>query len=427
MDPSLRRIRVFHQHRFLWIMGRRVVVLISCRLQQQIQLLSEREIVPYKVRFPDSVKLPASNIYGHQMAVVDDLKTADFEKFWTLLSNSEKQSILTVNEKEMNQQIKESVYWFSLRYALENYNELFSENRLIGLTRDTDSFFIPKELITDETLSRLIDYASTYDICMMPITPFSKQSQLFNEPENESMHVYQKSTEEMVVYYCILRFKMFLYWILCDHIDQAYQMHKKEEEANREAAILLKEAIDKEEKKRGKKKKKAKGKVEPLKPANNTTQTRGENQTKESTEVNQGSQKKELKQVQLTKRESSSDQKLQTNKKETFTQDKKVEEKTSSVESSPDTESLRRKTRRPHLLSAEALRVNRFLLGERRSDGIVVEKKREKEEVQKSEYLSLRRVFLRDDPMDKILQDAQVLDASEAFLLTNNPLTISTL
>ena len=117
----------------------------------------------------------------------------------------------------------------------------------------------------------------------------------------------------------------------------------------------------------------------PLKPANNKTQTRGENQTKESTEVNQGSQKKELKQVQLTKRESSSDQKLQTNKKETFTQDKKVEEKTSSVESPPDTASLRRKTRRPHLLSAEALRVNRFLLGERRSDGIVVEKKREKE------------------------------------------------
>ena len=111
-------------------MVRRAVVLISCRLQQQIQLLSEREIVPYKVRFPDSVKLPASNIYGHQMAVVDDLKTADFEKFWTLLSNSEKQSILTVNEKEMNQQVKESVYWFSLRYALENYNELFSENRL---------------------------------------------------------------------------------------------------------------------------------------------------------------------------------------------------------------------------------------------------------------------------------------------------------
>ena len=187
------------------------------------------------------------------MRIVNDLRTEEFKQYWKQLSLSKKQAIVMVSEKELNMQIKESVYWFSLRYAMESYTKLFTDSRRIEISRNENGFYLPPEMITEEKMSEMIDFAAMYDRCVMPGSS-SKPSQLFNELESEAFYSYQKKPEEIGIHYCIHRFKMFLYWLLCNHMDEAFQMHKKEEEADREAALLLKEPVDKEKKKTRKKK-----------------------------------------------------------------------------------------------------------------------------------------------------------------------------
>ena len=358
----------------------------------QLQLLTEREIVPYQIRAADSAKLPMSNIYGHQMRIVNDLRTEEFKQYWKQLSLSKKQAIVMVSEKELNMQIKESVYWFSLRYAMES---------------------LPPEMITEEKMSEMIDFAAMYDRCVMPGSS-SKPSQLFNELESEAFYSCQKKPEEIGIHYCIHRFKMFLYWLLCNHMDEAFQMHKKEEEADREAALLLKEPVDKEKKKTRKKKRNKKAAATT---ATTTSGTSGATSSVTTPTIQSSIQ------TQTTAVEKPKEEKATISGKEPSNEENQKKEekmaKTASTSSSKTSLSSQSSSLQKNLEpdrttlpipppsppSLEAQRISRLLLGDG-SEGAANDRKRGKPEVTRSAFISLRQLLLRKDPLEEILRNS---------------------
>ena len=386
---------------------------VECRLQVQLQLLTEREIVPYQIRAADSAKLPMSNIYGHQMRIVNDLRTEEFKQYWKQLSLSKKQAIVMVSEKELNMQIKESVYWFSLRYAMESYTKLFTDSRKIEISRNENGFYLPPEMITEEKMSEMIDFAAMYDRCVMPGSS-SKPSQLFNELESEAFYSYQKKPEEIGIHYCIHRFKMFLYWLLCNHMDEAFQMHKKEEEADREAALLLKEPVDKEKKKTRKKKRNKKA------AATTATTTSGTSGATSSvtTPTIQSSIQTQTTAVEKPKEEKATIFGKEPSNEENPKKEEKMA-KTASTSSSKtslssQTSSLQKNLEPdrttlpippPSPPSLEAQRISRLLLGDG-SEGAANDRKRGKPEVTRSAFISLRQLLLRKDPLEEILRNS---------------------
>lgn len=382
---------------------------VECSLQVQLQLLTEREIVPYQIRVADSAKLPTSNIYGHQMRIVNDLRTDEFKQYWKQLSLSKKQAIVLVSEKELNMQIKESVYWFSLRYAMENYSKLVTDSRRIEISRNENGFYLPPEMITEEKMSEMINSAAMYDRCVMPGSA-SKPSQLFNELESEAFYSYQKKPEEIGIHYCIHRFKMFLYWLLCNHMDEAFQMHKKEEEADREAALLLREPVDKEKKKTKKKKraKKAAAGTAAAATSSGTTSSVATLTTQSSL------------QTQTTALEKPKEEKSATSGKDPSNGENQKEEKAAKSASpsssktplSSQSSSLQKNLEPdrttlppPSPPSLEAQRISRLLLGDG-SEGAANDRKRGKPEVSRSAFISLRQLLLRKDPLEEILRNS---------------------
>lgn len=365
----------------------------------QLQLLTEREIVPYQVRPTESTKLPNSNIYGHQLTIVNDLRKDEFKQFWKQVSLSKKQTIMIVTEKELNMQIKESVYWFSLRYALENYSKLLTDRRTIEIFRNEVGFFLPPERISEDTMCEMIEYAAFYDKCVMPASP-SKPSQLFSEFESEAFNLFHKEPEDLGIHYCILRFKMFLCWLFCNHMDKAFQMHKREEEADRAAALLLKEPADKEKKKT---KKKKRGKKTATASATASATTSATTTTTTSTTT-------------TTTDEQIKEQKSATSGRKP-TKEEKINgtELLSSSKAPPSQQSLSsQKSLDPELAalpipppspSLEAQRISRLLLGDG-SEGATNDRRRGKPEASKLPFVSLRQLFLRKDPLEDILQNS---------------------
>ncbi|CBK23539.2 uncharacterized protein [Blastocystis hominis] len=414
-----------------------------CALQVQLQLLTEREIVPYQIRAADSAKFPMSNIYGHQMAIVNDLRTEEFKQYWKQLSLAKKQTITTVSEKELNMQIKESVYWFSLRYAMENYTKLFTDSRRIEIVRNESGFYLPPEMITEEKMSEMIDFAAMYDRCVMPGSA-SKPSQLFNELESEALYSYQKKPEEIGIHYCIHRFKMFLYWLLCNHMDEAFQMHKKEEEADREAALLLKEPVDKEKKKTKKKKrtKKATATATAATAATAattattaTTATAATAATAATTATTATAATQTQTQTQTGAVEKAKEEKSSTSGKNPSNEKNQKEEKIAKSDSiasssktslSPQSSSLQKNLEPdpatlpvppPPPPSLEAQRITRLMLGDG-GEGATNDRKRRKPDVSRPAFISLRQLLLRKDPLEEILRNS-VAKRSPNVLKTN--------
>ena len=389
-------------------------------LQVQLQLLTEREIVPYQIRAADSAKFPMSNIYGHQMAIVNDLRTEEFKQYWKQLSLAKKQTITTVSEKELNMQIKESVYWFSLRYAMENYTKLFTDSRRIEIVRNESGFYLPPEMITEEKMSEMIDFAAMYDRCVMPGSA-SKPSQLFNELESEALYSYQKKPEEIGIHYCIHRFKMFLYWLLCNHMDEAFQMHKKEEEADREAALLLKEPVDKEKKKTKKKKRTKKATATAATAA--TAATTATTTTQTQTQTQTGAVEKAKEEKSSTSGKNPSNEKNQKEEKIAKSDSIASSSKTSlspqssSLQKNFEPDSATLPVPPPPPPSLEAQRITRLMLGDG-GEGATNDRKRGKPDVSRPAFISLRQLLLRKDPLEEILRNS-VAKRSPNVLKTN--------
>lgn len=384
---------------------------VECRLQLQLQLLTEREIVPYQIRIADSAKLPASNIYGHQMKIVNDLRTDEFKQYWKQLPLSKKQEILMVYERELFVQIKESVYWFSLRYAMENYTKIFTDSRKIEILQNELGFYLPPEMVTEEKMLEMIDFAAMYDRCVMPGSS-SKPSQLFNELESEASYSYQKKPEEIGIHYCIYRFKMYLYWLLCNHMDEAFQMHKKEEEADREAALLLKEPVDKEKKKTRKKKRAKKAGT----AAATTTATSGTTSSV-TTPTTQSSIQTQTTAVERPKEKSATSGKEPSNEENQKKEEKvaksastsssktSLSSQSSSLQKNLDPDRTALPIPPPPPPPLEAQRISRLLLGDG-SEGAANDRKRGKPEVSRSAFVSLRQLLLRKDPLEEILRNS---------------------
>ena len=357
--------------------------------------------MPYQTRLADLKKLPMSNIYGHQMTVVNDLKTDEFRQYWKQLPASKKQAIVVVSEKELNMQIKESVYWFSLRYAMENYAKIFTDSRRIGISRNESGFYLPPEMITEEKMSQMIDFAAMYDRCVMPAFS-SRPSQLFNELESDALSLCQKRPEEVGIHYCILRFKMFLYWLLCNHMDEAFQMHKKEEEADREAELLLQEPVNKEKKKTKKKKRAKKAATTPAaaqlqsqSPSQSPSQTSSKEPTKEekATTSEKDSMKGEEKKEETI------------NETASLPPSEAPPSPSASLQNSLKPESTNTPTSPPSSSSLEAQRICRLLLGDG-YEGTANSQKRGRPEVNKPAFISLHQLFLRKDPLEDIIRNS---------------------
>ena len=122
-----------------------------------------------------------SNVYGHCMRAANELKTEEFLTFWRCLSSVEKKAVLVLDLKDVSNQIKESVYWFVLRYVLVHWNLLEPNSDLKGITKKEDSFVISVGKNEKDMMNQIVSAASTYDYCVMPSRDDSP-CHVFSEP-----------------------------------------------------------------------------------------------------------------------------------------------------------------------------------------------------------------------------------------------------
>lgn len=374
------------------------------RMQLQQQFLTEREVTGYVLHPSAAQRQINSNIYGHGHRTTNNLQSTVFKQFWELLPDTDKHGILTMEFKDILCQARESIYWFVIRYVLLNWDTLIPAVNPLNVIREGSLFYIDVKKINQQTLSVIIDAASAYDTAIEP-SP-SSSSSLFSE----DLSCESSSFDDMLSTYCIERFRLFFYWLLCDRMDYAFQMHQKEEEADRVAASLLSEDISTNENGKRKKKKKRAKKKEV------------DNSTYPLSEVKTVIGQKAAKQIQAKVNAGQADLDMvtvKTNSKQIDmvkpSEDHSVSVKPSGLTPiSVNTQSqlpeevpeMKRRVTRPDLL-----RINRFLLGERREKSDFAplpERKRTRETHQTRPFVSLRQVLLRPDPLSMILDENRV-------------------
>ena len=195
-------------------------------MQMHLQFLLERNITPYILRPTPEQRRVSCNIYGHNQRTIIDLQSTTFKQFWELYPATEKQVILTVDVKDILSQARESVYWFVIRYVILHWDVFAPLTVSMGLTKNGTVFMIQESTINLPMLSTIITIASAYDTTVSPPAP-SCASSLFCETLPEGT-----TDEDSLTAYCVERFRLFFYWLLCYRMSLAFQMHQREEEAN---------------------------------------------------------------------------------------------------------------------------------------------------------------------------------------------------
>lgn len=369
---------------------------VTSSFQNQLRVLNEREILPFIAHNNTQPPEERSCVYGHNMAAANELKTAEFKRFWEALPAVEKRALLAVDLKDVVSRIRESVYWFVLRYVLANWSYMEPNNDLKDITKKGDCFLINNGVETEEVINRIISGASTYDYC---VTPSRDESpcHVFSEPFEYT----PTSVDDQLLFLTTLRFKMFLFWMVCDQMDSAYQMKRREAEADRVAALLLNEGIGtvKETKtKKRKKNKKNKSKKEAEVPVDEIVET------VETVEVPKPSESNALSGLGV---------------KEAVTQLLKEPPKDllalldleRAVEEREVVEEEREKG--VEELDVAAQRVNQFLLGEKREKAEVQAEKKKNEEAE-TPFVSLRCVMKRQSVLEQLCEKRPEMEPSAA-------------
>ena len=360
---------------------------MTSRMQLQQQFLAEREVTTYLLHPSAAQRQINSNIYGHHQQIVKDLQSTVFKQFWELLPESDKHGILTMEFKDILCQARESVYWFVIRYVLLNWNSLIPAVTSWNVIREGSLFYIDVSKINQETLSAIIEAASAYDTAVDPPSS-SGSSALFCE----DIRYESSSFDETLSSCCLERFRLFFCWLLCDRMDFAFQMHQKEEEADRVAASLLSEDISTNENGKKKKKKKRSKKKEV------------ENPPPSLKEVKSGTDQTPAKQVSIKVNSTQPSVDQGASKTINPISPEKAEDQPKPIPSEPlqsqppstDTPVMKKRVIRPDIQ-----RINRFLLGERREKPELPplpERKRAREIHETRPFVSLRQVLARPDP-----------------------------
>ena len=279
----------------------------------------------------------------------------EFKQFWELLSIKKKHIILSIPIKDVELQARESIYWFIFRYALQHWADLMLNTSVFGFERDAETISVSENRITNELLNRIITNASIYDKTMLPT--LSSPSNIFNESFTSSIPDNLSSPESRMQLFISERFYIFLSWLFCDNICREFKYHKDEEEANRAAAMVLNENLNEmENTTKSKKKKNKKNKKKEIVVIEKEPEERIENNSTE----NFYSMNEILKQI---------DKEIQQVK----------EAKKQQQSSKPQQEEQEKKEKHIH---NEAIRIIRFLQGEKREKADVVmtvEKKERKD------------------------------------------------
>lgn len=290
--------------------------------------------------------------------------------------------------KDILCQARESVYWFVIRYVLLNWNSLIPAVPSWIIIREGSLFFIDVSKINKKTLSGIVEAASEYDTVVDPPTSYESSFLFCEEIQYES-----SSFDETLSACCLERFRLFFCWLLCDRMDYAFQMHQKEEEADRVAASLLSEDISTNETGKKKKKKKRSKKKEVENPPTSL---------KEVKSVTDQTPPKQVS-VNVNPIQSSDDQGASKTIINPITPEK-VEDQSKPVPSEslqpqpPSADTLETKKR---VIRPDIQRINRFLLGERREKPDLPprpERKRAREFHETRPFVSLRQVLARPDP-----------------------------
>ena len=374
--------------RFLLTIVRKDVIEMCYRsMQLQQQFLIEREISTYLIHASPMQRIINGNVYGHHQRIVRDLQSNQFQQFWELLSERDKHGILTLENKDIMNQARESIYWFVIRYVMMNWNSLIPADNPWHVIREGSIFYIEVSKINKDLILSIIEAGSRYDYAIDP-TPAPELSHVFCE----EIHYESSSFDETLNACCLERFRLYFCWLLCDRMEYAFQMHQKEEEANRMAASLLSEDISVNEsgKKKKKKKRGKKKETEILTSSLNEVKS-----TPEPAPIKQLS-------VKTNSTQPSDDQgtKITVNS----INPEKVDDSMPSVPSEPlqsQPSSIRNLVTRKPTVRPDIQRINRFLLGERREKPDLPplpERKRAREVQETKPFVSLRQVLARPDP-----------------------------
>ena len=422
--------------------------LLTCSMQMHLQFLLERNVTPYILRPTPEQRRVSCNIYGHNHRTVIDLQSTTFKQFWELYSTTEKQTILTIDVKDILSQARESVYWFVIRYVILHWDVFAPLTASMGLTKSGTAFVLQESTITLPMLSTIIAMASAYDTTVSPPAP-SCASSLFCETLPEGTAV-----EDALIAYCMERFRLFFYWLLCYRMNFAFQMHQREEEANRMAASLLNEDLGTAEAS-GKKKKRRRNKkkdvtaaapksasVEEVSQALESQASSSKASQSASVKVPQSSSKlsqqasSKLSQQASSKpsqapskssQQTSSKSSQQTSSKSSQQTSSKSSQQTSSKSSqttpqpaatlpskSPPSQQL--PSPNPKKSRPDIQRITRFLLGERRekTDTFALpDRKHSLSPQPETSFVSLRQVLQRNDPLASLLENSEPLLSAE--------------
>ena len=349
-----------------------------------------------------------SNVYGHCMRAANELKTEEFLTFWRCLSSVEKKAVLVLDLKDVSNQIKESVYWFVLRYVLVHWNLLEPNSDLKGITKKEDSFVISVGKNEKDMMNQIVSAASTYDYCVMPSRDDSP-CHVFSEPFEYT----PTSLDDQLFFLSTLRFKMFLLWMVCDQMDNAFQLKRREMEADRVAALFLNEDVEAvKDAAKGKKKKrkpKAKAKKENEEVKENEPEAKAANTAPAEPEDQAGKPPSLSVLRNLTPREA-----MELVMEEVPSNLLDLVDLNCSIEES---EEIQEESEVPkEEVNLAMPRVNRFLVGEGREmvDSTVVERK--KKESVEVPFVSLREVLERKTFIEEIYEKEDNLVDGEVIM-----------
>ena len=395
---------------------------LTCSMQMHLQFLLERNVTPYILRPTPEQRRVSCNIYGHNHRTIIDLQSTTFKQFWELYSTAEKQTILTIDVKDILSQARESVYWFVIRYVILHWDTFAPLTASMGLTKNGTVFVIEESTINLPMLSTIIAMASAYDTTVSPPAP-SCSSSLFCETLPEGT-----ADEDSLNAYCVERFRLFFYWLLCYRMNFAFQMHQREEEANRMAASLLNEDLGSTEAS-GKKKKRRRNKKKDVVAAPEPASVEEVVVSKESQlPSSKGSQSTSSKVSQST----SSKPSQSTPSKPPQLTPSKPSQPTPPLPQTPNTPAtLLSKTTpsqlpspKPKKSRPDIQRITRFLLGERRekTDTIALpDRKHSLSPEPETPFVSLRQVLQRNDPLASLLENSEPLLSVEEEMMVLPP------
>lgn len=398
--------------------------ILICSMQMHLQFLLERNITPYILRPTPEQRRVSCNIYGHNQRTIIDLQSTTFKQFWELYPATEKQVILTVDVKDILSQARESVYWFVIRYVILHWDVFAPLTVSMGLTKNGTVFMIQESTINLPMLSTIITIASAYDTTVSPPAP-SCASSLFCETLPEGT-----TDEDSLTAYCVERFRLFFYWLLCYRMSLAFQMHQREEEANRMAASLLNEDLGTAEAS-GKKKKRRRNKKKDV-AAPNAASVEEVSAPKESSVSAKDSssvpakESQSAKTIQSTSKSSQSTSKtIQSTSKSSQTILPKPSPSTPAISPSllqpantPPAKSSSQQlpSPKPKKVRPDIQRITRFLLGERRekTDAVMLpDRKHSLSPDPETPFVSLRQVLQRNDPLTTLLENSEPLLSAE--------------